>query len=299
MDFNIEIVHLKEEIFKEIRELESKLLNMLTKKSMEMEEKNKLSLEKIEIMMNKNDQMFNSINKQQIKLEKIVELESFKNKINDMIIAHEFRIKNISKDLNDIKFRYEREIIQNLSVPGFVGPSCQFKTISEYLIFNINEINKLKIDKDLTKKESKEIKSKFDSIMKNILNLVDNSVTRCNEYTDNKQKYFEKLLNTKLIEFNEKNLEMKTKVLTNQKVVEDELKKLLKLSDELMKIKTEIISIINNKYDELNLGIKQLKNKIDKLNNEIKKNNWNYENLNNNFKAYGLFSDKNNNKKRK
>ena len=295
MDFSIEIVHLKEELFKEIRELESKLLNMFVKKSLEIDEKNKLSLEKIDIMMNKNEQMFNSINKQKIKFEKIVELESFKNKTNDMIITHEFRIKNISKDLDDIKFRYEREIIQNLTVPGFVGPSCQFKTLSDYLLFNINEINKLKFDKDLTKKENKEIKSKFDSIMKNMLNLVDNSVTRCNEYTDNKQKYFEKLLNTKIIEFNEKNMEMKTKVLTNQRMVENELNKLLKLSDELMKIKNEVNSIVNNKYDELNLGIKELKNKIDKLNNEIKKNNRNYENLNNNFKLYGLFNSKNNN----
>ena len=295
MDFNIEIVHLKEEFLKEIRELESKLINMFFKKSLEIDEKNKLSLEKIDIMMNKNEQMFNSINKQQIKLEKIGELESFKNKTNDMIITHEFRIKNISKDLDDIKFRYEREIIQNLSVPGFIGPSCQFKTISEYLLFNINEINKIKIDKDLTKKENKEIKSKFDTIMKNMLNLVDNSVTRCNEYTDNKQKYFEKLLNTKLIEFNEKNMEMKTKVLTNQRVVENEINKLLNLSDELMKIKNDVTSIINNKYDELNLGIKELKYKTDKLNNEIKKNNRNYENLNNNFKAYGLLNNKINN----
>ena len=232
MDFNIELVHLKEEIFKELRELESKFLDMFVKKSSEIEDKNKTSLEKIDSMMSKNEQMFNSINNQQIKFEKIVELESFKNKTNDMIITHEFRIKNISKDLDDIKFRYEREIIQNLTVPGFVGPSCQFKTLSDYLLFNINEINKLKIDKDLTKKENKEIKSKFDSIMKNMLNLVDNSVTRCNEYTDNKQKYFEKLLNTKIIEFNEKNMEMKTKVLTNQRMVENELNKLLKLSDE-------------------------------------------------------------------
>ena len=38
-----------------------------------------------------------------------------------MIITHEFRIKNISKDLEDIKFKYDREITRNLSVPGFVG----------------------------------------------------------------------------------------------------------------------------------------------------------------------------------
>ena len=293
MDFNIELVHLKEEIFKELRELESKFLDMFVKKSSEIEDKNKTSLEKIDSMMSKNEQMFNSINNQQIKFEKIVELETFKNKINDMIITHELRIKNISKDLEDIKFKYDREITRNLSVPGFVGPSCQFKTLSEYLLFNIGEINKLKTDKTLTKKENKEIRTKYDALMKNIFNLVDNSVTRCNEYTDNKQKYFEKLLNTKLNEINEKNMEMKTKVMTNQRIVEEEIKKIIELSDGLTKIKDDIGSIINNKYDELNIVMKDLKNKIDKINNEVKKNNKNYENLNNSIKKSGLFTNNN------
>ena len=295
MDFSIEIVHLKEDLYKELREIEDKFKNMFVKKTSEIENKNQSSLEKIDIMMTKNEEMFNSINIQQVKFEKIEEFDSFKNKINDMVMTHEFRIKSLSKDFENIKFKYDREITQNLQVPGFVGPNCQFKSISEYLLFNVAEINKLKGEKDLTKKENKEIRAKFDSIMKNIFNLVDNSVKRCNEYTDNKQKYFDILLNTKLNEFNEKNMEMKTKVLTNQRMVENELNKLLKLSDELMKIKNEVNSIVNNKYDELNLGIKELKNKIDKLNNEIKKNNRNYENLNNNFKLYGLFNSKNNN----
>ena len=222
MDFNIEIVHLKEELFKELREIESKVLNMFSQKSSQIENNNKSSLEKIG------------------------ELESFKNKINDMVISHEFKIKNISNDLENIKFRYDREIIQNLSVPGFIGPSCQFKTLSEYILFNINEINKIKGEKDLTKKENKEIKIKIDSIMKNVFNLVDNSVTRCNEYTDNKQKYFETLLNTKLKEFNEKNMEMKTQALTNQRIMDDEFNKLMKLSDSLMKMKDELSSLVSN-----------------------------------------------------
>ena len=96
MDFSIEIVHLKEELYKELRELESKFLNMFIKKSIEIEDKNKSSLDKIDSMMSKSEQMFNSINEQQIKLEKVFEFETFKNKINDMIITHELRINNIS-----------------------------------------------------------------------------------------------------------------------------------------------------------------------------------------------------------
>ena len=288
MDYNIEILHLKEELFKELRELETKFVNMYYKKNIEIEDKNKISMEKINLMMSKSEEMFNSINNQQIKLEKIGELEAFKNKINDMIISHEVRIKTISKDLEDIKFKYDREIIQNLLVPGFVGPSCQFKTISEYLLSNINEINKLKGDKDFNKKENKKIKTKMDSMMKNVFNLVDNSVTRCIEYTDSKQKNLESFLNSKLVEFNEKNMEMKTQVMSNQRMVQEEISKLFNLSEELLKMKDQINSMINNKYDELNVVMKEFKNRMEKVNNEIKKNNKNYENITNILKRSGM-----------
>jgi hypothetical protein len=225
MDFKIELTHLKEEVFKELRDLDSKFTNMFFKKSSEIEEKNEVSIKKINSMMDKNTEMFNSINSQKLQLEKIVELEIFKNKMSDMILSHEIRIKELIKDVNDIKFKYDREITQNLYLPGYIGPSCQFKSISEYLLFNINEVGKIRNDKELVRRENKEIKVKFDSIMKNMLNLVNNSVTRCNEYTESKHKNLELILNSKLNEFKERNMEMKTQIFTNQSKVEEELVK--------------------------------------------------------------------------
>ena len=105
MDFKIELTHLKEEVFKELRDLDSKFTNMFFKKSSEIEEKNEVSIKKINSMMDKNTEMFNSINSQKLKLEKIVELETFKNKTSDMILSQEIRIKELIKDINDIKFK--------------------------------------------------------------------------------------------------------------------------------------------------------------------------------------------------
>ena len=141
MDFKIELTHLKEEVFKELRDLDSKFTNMFFKKSSEIEEKNEVSIKKINSMMDKNTEMFNSINSQKLKLEKIVELETFKNKTSDMILSQEILIKDLIKDVNDIKFKYDREITQNLYLPGYIGPSCQFKSISDYILFNINEVS--------------------------------------------------------------------------------------------------------------------------------------------------------------
>ena len=104
MDLKIELIHLKEEVFKELRDLETKFLNMYHKKNEDIENKNKNSLDKIEIMMKKSEQMFNSINNQQLKLDKIGELELSKNKMNGMIVSHECRINSISKDIREEEF---------------------------------------------------------------------------------------------------------------------------------------------------------------------------------------------------
>ena len=75
-------------------------------------------------------------------------------------------------------------------MPGFIGISSRIKTLSEFLLDNIDEMAKLKMEKDLMKKEEKELKAKIDSTIKNILNVVDISVNRDNLYADNKQKTF-------------------------------------------------------------------------------------------------------------
>ena len=53
MDLKIELIHLKEEVFKEIRDLESKFVNMFKKKNEDIESKSQNSLNKIELIMKK------------------------------------------------------------------------------------------------------------------------------------------------------------------------------------------------------------------------------------------------------
>ena len=155
MDFHIELVHLKEDLLKEIKKLDKKFTDIHKKESINVKEDVLTPLDKINIMLKKTDQMFKAVTDQQIKIDKITELETFKNRTNDVVLAHEIRIKGLSKDLEDIKFKYDREITQNLTVSGFIGGSCRFKTISEYLLFNMDDITKLKMEKELMKKETK------------------------------------------------------------------------------------------------------------------------------------------------
>jgi len=289
MDFHIELVHLKEDLLKEIKKLDKKFTDIHKKESINVKEDVLTPLDKINIMLKKTDQMFKAVTDQQIKIDKITELETFKNRTNDVVLAHEIRIKGLSKDLEDIKFKYDREITQNLTVSGFIGGSCRFKTISEYLLFNMDDITKLKMEKELMKKETKELKTKLDSMIKNTLNLVDNSVKRSNLYTDNKQKNFETLLENKYKEFNEKIMEMKTMTLSNEKFVKEQLIKITNVASELNYIKDNVEEVLDKKLSEMKSNINEMKSKIDKINND--KFYKSLDNFNNINKISGNFNN--------
>ena len=283
MDYQIELVHLKQDIFDELKKLDKKFTDLHQENSKNIPKDILTPLDKINIMLNKTEQMFLSVTEQQIKLDKITELETFKNKANDIIISHDIRINSLIKDVENAIYKYDREISQNLTVPGFIGTSSRFKTLSEYLLYNIDEMAKLKMEKDLMKKEEKELKSKIDSIVKNILNVVENSIKRANLYTDNKLKNFDEVLNNKYKEFKEKIMEMRTQFLSNEKFIKEEIDKINKVFKEINYLKENIETIMNK--SEIKSFMNEIKNKVDKINNEVKKNRKNIDNINNMLKT--------------
>ena len=145
------------------------------------------------------------------------------------------------------------------------------------------------MEKELMKKETKELKTKLDSMIKNTLNLVDNSVKRSNLYTDNKQKNFETLLENKYKEFNEKIMEMKTMTLSNEKFVKEQLIKITNVASELNYIKDNVEEVLDKKLSEMKSNINEMKSKFDKINNE--KFYKSLDNFNNINKISGNFNN--------
>ena len=122
---------LKNEIYGLIREQESKLNTKINNNFTQLKEDLNSYENKIYAIVENNKDLVISIVSQKLKLEKISELENFKNKVDDMIITHELRIKNNLDDICRIKLKYDKIISENLYVPGFIGSSCQFKNLSE------------------------------------------------------------------------------------------------------------------------------------------------------------------------
>ena len=210
-----EIIDLKENFFKELRELEKTFKKNLAEISSSLDENNKQHEEKINLAIQKNEQIYNEMLLEKNNLDKIGQLEISQKKLNDMLISHEVKIKELLTTNKKLNLKYEKILSDNLTVPGFVGPSCIYKNLSEYIQHNIIDIERMKIEKETERKMVEDMKYKSDGLMKTILNLVENSVLRCNRYTDNKHKYIEDILHNKLVEINEKNMDLRTQILTN------------------------------------------------------------------------------------
>ena len=272
-------MEIRNEMLNEIRSLESKINTQMNANKAEsllnLEEINK----KIKHLTDDNKSLLEMIISYKIKGEKIFEFDNFRKKVDDMLIAHEVRINNASEEMKAMKTKYDKIVVDNLEVPGFIGASCQYKNLSEYLTININDTVKLKNEKEILKKDSKELKTKFDTFFKNIVNLIDNSVVRCKEYTDSKQRDLESLLNVKLKEFNEKTLDIKANIckvqMDTDKIIQS-IKKELEYHKRLIDELDEKLLSTEEKINEKINGLDKEKNEIRSDILDIKNNNTNF-----------------------
>ena len=245
-----EINNFKEELLQMVNQLERKILEDVNNKKAQLNENYEKNNEKINQIISHNREIIESIVAEKINCEKIQSLEKFKNKADGMLITHEIRINKNNKDIDDIKTKYDKIINDNFYAPGFVGPTCQYKNIGEYIIHNISEFSRIKYEKDNLKKETKEIKQKVDGLFKKIIALVDNSVEKFKEYTDKQIEKFSINFNMKYEEFEQKsrliNREIDQAKLDMEQQVDTlkcEKEKLLILNDNLKKNELNIVKI--------------------------------------------------------
>ena len=288
----------KDELYGALRQIESDFKFKFN----ELESKLKTDIEnfssKINLLSQENKEIKELYIPQKIKIDKITELEAFKNKVDDMLISHEVRIKNNSDEVTKVQLKYDRLISQNLYVPGYIGYSCQFKTLSEYLSYNINEVSKIKIEREQLKKDFKELKTKQENMIKSIATLNDSTVQICNNYADGKNHEIKMILKRALDELNQKNFEMKTMIhqfAENAKNIEikskEELEKITEIKSsisnvsktnmaESKKLYEEMTKKLKDNNSEMNANRKKLDNIIEQI-KEINKNINNNNNLKN------------------
>ena len=296
-----ELMQFKDEMLKNLREMERKIMTKVNKNQTDFSTDLMAITKSVNSIKENNNSIIDSITEQRLSLDKITTIESELKKFNSNLKSQEKKLNDSIIEISYIRERSEKSLSDSLFVPGIIGKNCRFNSFNDYIINSMNEINKLKSEKDFNKKESKELKQKLEQGIKSLSNLVDTFINRSKLYTDGTKKALLDLIDTKITELDAKNLELLAKLCKINNDIEQKMKKFGDDLDELNKNKTEQIqnvedklNHINTHIEEIDKGIKETKEEINNVkNNEEKYMNEFYE-IKNNFNGF-FKSDNNNN----
>ena len=265
-----DLVQFQEEILKSTRDIKASLMKNLDEKLNEIKSKYDYFEEYLKHITESNKSLANTVTSFQLNFDRLKEIENFKNKVDSMLITHEIRINNNNDEVSSMRIRFERALMDNLLVPGYIGPSSTYKNIGDYILHNISDISKIKNENDVMKNMLKDIKTKSDSSLKNMLNLTEALVKRCNDYTNAQIKEMKNLIYDKYKIIEEKAGEMKEII---DKYEEEEKNNLSTLDS----FKLDIMTLLDVKNSDLKRSQDEL------LYSEINKNNTFIENLTKNI----------------
>ena len=206
--------------------------------------------------------MIESITNQKLNFEKIKELDSSRKHFDEELTTHNIKISSITSEMDKMKYRYDKIISENLDISGYIGLGCSFRNLKEFIVSSISDIRKLKEEKEIIKREEKELRSKVELMMRNITSMVEFNSIRINEYTNSKDRIIESMLDNKFKNYNEKSLQSNQKLMENQNILEDKIKEISKEIGKINNIKNDVNSIVNQKFEEINKKEEEMNQKL-------------------------------------
>ena len=111
-----------ESVLKTIKTVEAGLSNKIDLITAQLNQKMLMINEKMDSMSSEYKHLTSNLSEYKFKLDKVDQFSSFQNKANDLLTTHDIRIK------------YDKIFIDNLTVPGYIGEYSQYKTLREYII---------------------------------------------------------------------------------------------------------------------------------------------------------------------
>ena len=248
------ITEFKNELLKKINFLEHIFIDKINLKDKEFSLKLDTINEKlIPLQKDVTNLIQNSSEKNQIS-QKIEILEKFINKAESMIISQNVRINKIFEEVEKIKSKYDNIFEKNFTVPGFIGHSCKYKNLSEYIIHNIKENGKKDTFTDEVNREIMTLKQRTDNLQKLYYGIFDNIYDRNNNLIENKIEYIKTFFDKKFKDIEEKISDIKVKDINNKINLDNHLeefnlfiKEIDSIKEQMGKIKIKIEEELNKK----------------------------------------------------
>ena len=261
-----EINLFKNEIYLKIRELEKKFVSEMNKKNSEIDINFNKFNDKLNIIMENNSKLIESITNEQLNFEKMKDLEKAIKSINENLTTNKVKVLNLTNDLDRMRFRYDKLISDNLVIPGYVGSGCSYSNIGDFIIKSIIDINKLKEEKEIIRREDKELKSKVELMLKNMNTMVEHNSIKIREYINSKDREIGIILDEKFKKYEDQAEESNQKIINSQNMLDEKIKQVGKdIGKEFEKFnnyKKELNSLIDNKFEEAEKTHEEMNNKI-------------------------------------
>ena len=263
-----DILYFKNDVLKDLRQLEEKILIKLSEYKFENSKQNEGYETKIENISKKLSHINNIITDNINYSEKISSLESFREKTENNFFALNTKISLLQKETKDSQFKYEQIINENFLYPGIIGTNAKFQNFRDfidYVLNNIKLLNEFKeeiinLDFNNYKKKIKEeiqcIKYDIDDNYKNSKNIIEYNIKEVNT----KINYFVSNINDKFSENNVKIEDIENKM---KQYFEENKEKITLIQNEFKdKYLEQFNQIENIKNIQKDLQIKNLQNEI-------------------------------------
>jgi len=265
METKLELLQFKNDVLKDIRNLEKKINEQIKSKYDLYDSALSELIKKIEKLELENSASSTSLIEIKSKLNVFNDFYTFRQNIDNRIYNHEMRIKISLDEINRIKAKYDKIIDDNLRIPSIIGSTSKYKNLRDYLNYVNAELPKIKNETEEQKKIITDVKKNFDILPKTMVNMVDSSTRQCYGYTEEIQKDIKKNIDVKLNEFNEKIMEIKVENLDNKKLFEEKTNILNEEINQYKSIRNEILASVEEKIKKLKEKEKDKDQKLKKL----------------------------------
>ena len=210
------IIEFKNDLLKKINSLESRLTHKINLHDKDFSLKLESLSEKILPISTDLSTLIQSSSENDKKLEKLEFFEKFKNKAESALLSQNIRLNKSFETISEMKAKYDKIFIENLTIPGFVGHSSKYKNISEYIIHNIKEGNKNEKQYNELNNEVISLKQKVENLFKLYFGIFDSVYERNIKLIESKVDEVKISIGKKLEEIWDKISEIKLKDIENR-----------------------------------------------------------------------------------
>ena len=246
LSFKKDILYFKEDILKDVKIIENQI-KINSKENIEkFESKFNEYDQKFEILIQKISNLSNLISTEKNLNEKVENLITFKNKLDEYITQNDIKYDLLYKDFHNAIFKYDKYFADSVFYPGIIGNLCKFKNFHEFIDYVLVNFKSLVKYKESNINDLKNYKTNLDNMIKSFHTKIDNLSKSCNEFTLYKIRENENKFNNTLKLYDDKIYNIK---LENNKYsinIKNEFENLIKEWDKVLNIKTEIF----NKFEK-------------------------------------------------